>query len=381
MIFYGIEASSFRGNTSDILGIYDRCAPAKECDRAVADAIQMYITKNISVLTDGLINNTPTISTELRAYICRPYNISDKDFGDIKKTKVWSYMSKLGSVLKIGLIISYARTKNPIYLNFLCIHIYSSLLIKYFPRGGFDKHIMKYTIDTSDGRTDFKKFNNSLILVVTKKVESFIKAGGKKVSSSPSDREILYVLQSLSTRMNEMMKVIAKNYYINFEDPYLKVQMQYSKTKDGKHVVDGAGVFETIRSKAVDLLNGVNNTAMDGIGLGMGNRSKIGYRSIILNTLTDLFKDSSVIVSGLLDEWMKRNTKDLTLRNFRLTFVKQMSSARNITYIYKRLDSMIQSMCEMEPQISVNKTDLRKYLYNYHIFIVYYASSIVCGNV
>ena len=108
----------------------------------VSDLIGLYIKKNMSVLTDGLINNYPILGETTRNRFASYYNITPEDWKIISKSPEYKLMARLADPLKLGLLYSYYETRNPIFINFLGILCYSLYMFKYFPRK-FNKLIMQ----------------------------------------------------------------------------------------------------------------------------------------------------------------------------------------------------------------------------------------------
>lgn len=357
-----------------IYDTYKRCGDSETYYR-VQDRINEYIKNNISALSDGIVNSTPIISANVRDRIAEPFNIDAVSWKEIEKSKEMKLMKHSASKLRLGLIVAYCDTKNPIFLSFLMILIYSSRMTQYFPNG-YDSNIMKYTIDHADARTDFKK-TNSLILVVNKKVETFSKLFKNRIKVPADDKLIRDILQSIFTRINEAIKALSKKYYKNFNDPDVKIMMEYGKTDDGKNSISPLGVMEVIREKAVNNLQMPSEKILNMIGLGAQNTKNFPYRRLIVSGMEDCFGLLSMATNELLNEWIKRNTGKITMSNFRTTFVKSMHNARNISHIMKFLeDAALKMMGDKtkEELKGVDKLDLRLYLYDYIILNLYTVS-------
>ena len=93
--------------------------------------------------------------------------------------------------------------------------------------------------------------------------------------------------------------------------------------------------------------------------------------------LGDQYINTSRLCSNILDEWMKRNSEHLTMKNFRLGFVRAMSIARHITYIFDGIDNVIYNMLADKPREETrifNKVQMRKWIYQYLILTLYLSS-------
>lgn len=348
----------------------------KETHDNISDLIGLYIKKNMSVLTDGLINNYPILGESTRNKFAAFYNISPNDWKEISKSSEYKLMARLADPLKLGLLFSYFETRNPIFINFLGILCYSLYMFKYFPRK-FNKLIMQYTIDEFDSRLDYNKLGRNLLIVIGKKTESFIQNWEKRITKNPSDKLFREMLKDFTPRYNNMINSIATAYHKNFNDPDVRIQIAYAKSADGKNNVAGAGLFEAIREIAMNNLQSPSSRILDMIGLGNNNPKNMKYRTLFISKLGDQYINTSRVCSNILDEWMKRNSDKLTMKNFRLGFVRSMSIARHITYIFDALDNIIYNMMADKPREEArlyNKVQLRKWLYQYLLLVLYLSS-------
>ena len=342
----------------------------------VSDLIGLYIKKNMSVLTDGLINNYPILGETTRNRFASYYNITPEDWKIISKSPEYRLMARLADPLKLGLLYSYYETRNPIFINFLGILCYSLYMFKYFPRK-FNKLIMQYTIDEFDARLDYNKLGRNLLIVIGKKTESFIQNWEKRITKTPSDKLFREMLKDFTPRYNNMINSIATAYHKNFNDPDVRIQIAYAKSADGKNNVAGAGLFEAIREIAMNSLQTPSSRILDMIGLGTNNPKNIKYRTLMIAKLGDQYINTSRLCSNILDEWMKRNSEHLTMKNFRLGFVRAMSIARHITYIFDGIDNVIYNMLADKPREETrifNKVQMRKWIYQYLILTLYLSS-------
>lgn len=362
--------------------IYTTYSQVKTPDRdeRVLDRINLYLSTNIQSLSDGIMRHTTTIAGDTRLHIEAPYNMSQGSdaWKTITKCREFNQMKKLASPLKLGLIVSYVDTRNVMFLNFFMILIYSSLMSKYF-KNGYDRNIMKYTIDTADARTDFKKYEGSILMVVSKKVETFLNLYKSQFSKlgTPTDKQIREWCQSLTTRMNESVRGIAQKYYKNFNDPDVKIMIEYSQTDDGKQTVSASGVMEAVRQTSVNNLQAASDKILNMVGLPANNIGNLKYRRLLIEEIPNNFDLMSGLTSNILDEWMKRNKDKVSLPLFRQTFLKSMSAARGLNSINKDLDTLVFRMLETIPdenRKSYNKAGLRKYLYLYLLGNIYMSS-------
>jgi hypothetical protein len=367
-------------NKTLIADIYNRKS-TKDTDILVQEAINVYINKNIAILTDGLIKHTPIISNNTSIAIGKYYNITEDDWKEVQKSKEFFKVKKLSSDIKFGLIMSYARTKKPIFINFLFLIFYTVSLKTFFPNGRFDKNIMKYTVDQADGRTDFKKFNYNLLLVLNKKAETYINSDLKKMPKVPTDAQLIACMQACRTRVYDTMRIIANKYYENFNDPDLKIQLRYSTNLDGTDNLDiGTGIFENIRSKSVDNLAYISDKYLQAINLSSNNVQKLRYRLVFISQWENMFGSISKVSNMMLNEWMNRNRDNMTLKNFRMNFVKQFTAPRGIDQIRDEIDVIVFEMLKDktdDEKKTFNKIEMAKYLYKYILLNLHYTALMI----
>lgn len=361
--------------------IFDIYSSRKSPDRdeRVIEKISIYFKNNISAITDGIIRDIPKISAEARDIIAREYNITDLEWSMIKKTAEFKNMKQLASPLNLGLIISYLETKNKIFLTYLFILMYSSVYMKYMTKGSHNALVMKYTIDTADNRTDFKRYECSLIAVVNKKVEAFVSnySSGINNKNKPTDKFIRELLQASKTRINEMFKKLYGKYKSNMSNPNVKLMMEYSETPDGKHVLSMQNIFEKLKENSSESLFSVSDLTLSRIGLVHSNPEAIKYRSIMVKNFNTNFGLLSNANSMIVDKWVIQNNGKLTMDNFKKSFIKTMMTGRNISHIYDKIDEVVDRMIENDngSGVTYNKITLRNYIYSYLVINTYQASS------
>lgn len=332
-------------------------------DPDVKEMILRWMSSNMASMADGIVNHVPVLSGTVRDRFARPYGIDATDWNTIKKSPEFRKMEKTATILKLGLLISYLDTKDPIFLDFLMILIYSALMYKYYPQG-FNKHIMQYTIDHADARTDFKKYG-SLIITLRKKCETFLDLFEKRMAKNRSDVILREALQSITTRLNDMVKNLRRKLQTHMDDPDMKIMMAFSTTQDGKQVINALGTMERIREKAIDNLAFPSDKVLMACGLGTANVRNLPYRGLFTAQLEHHFGELSLVSNQIFDEWMRRNKDDLKIQTFRTGFIKSMKVARNMSTIKKEIDAIIYDMVADHKNPNINKIDARNYLYDY----------------
>lgn len=365
------------------LSIYEIYENRKSPDRdaRVIEKISLYFKNNIGDITDGIIYRVPKISAEQRDLISREYGLSDIDWALVQKCPEFKNMRQLASPLNLGLLISYMDTKNKIFLTYLFILMYSSVYMKYMKKGSHNALVMKYTIDTADNRTDFKRYECSLIAVVNKKVEAFLEnyKAGLNNKNKPTDKFLRELLQASKTRINEMFKKLYGKYKSNMSNPNVKIMMEYSKTPDGKHVLSMANIFEKLKEVSSEALFSPSDSTLTSIGLGSKNFEMFKYRAILIKHFNQTFGILSAANSMIIDKWVIANNSRLTMDNFKTTFISSMLNGRNISHIYAKIDEAVEYMVskEIDTGTTYNKIQLRTYIYRYLVLNIYASASRV----
>lgn len=343
-------------------------------DLYIQNAINDYLKRNISVLSDGIISQIPILSGKTRNEVSKHYCIPPKYFDDLKKRnkelKIFRREESIND-LRLGLIISYAKTGKAIFLNYLALLTYSSLYFKYF-RNGKNDAVLKYTIETQDDRTDFKKYQMSLNIVISKKIEVFEEFISSKhyidSDGRVNDANIVAIYQSLFTRFNNMLRTICSKYMENMKDDNIKIMMQYSKTLDGKNVISPLNVIETVRDRAIDDLRIPSFTALNMSGLNMPS-AKL-HKDFFLMYYSDNYEKLVSINNLIINEWLKRNQNETDISVFKNKFVSVMSTARNLDEINNSIDSIYEDNITEDIRPKISKTNFRKYIYKYLLAVI-----------
>lgn len=342
-------------------------------DESIKEKINIFFKKNITSITDGIIKDVPKISAKERDLLKMEYNIDSYDWQQVKQVKNFNNVKAQATPLTIGLVHSYHKTHDRIFLVYLFILHYSSVYIKYCRKGSHNALVMKYTIDMADDRTDFKKYGCSLIKVINKKIDTFERNYSTILNKKTAltNDEIFLMLITSKTRINEMFKNLYGKYKANMHDSDIKIMMQYTETPDGKHVLSMQNLMESLKKKSVEALFSSSNVTLNRVGLTINSNDK-KYRLLIISKFTVAFKDLSTASNLIIDKWVSQNLNRLTLDNFRNTFIRTMLNGRNIKHIYEEIDKGIAKMLTgMSENVTYNKLVLRNYLYRYLVMNIY----------
>lgn len=357
---------------TDVLDIYRR-NKRQDRNNDVLDLINQYINKSVNELNDGLINSVPSISEESRNKMAGLYGLSPGMIGEIKKTKTYKKMSTMFSDLRFGLILSYVETGNRTFIFYLCILLYGGYMRKYFPNGSYNRDIMRYTVEKADNRTDFKKFG-SLALVLNKKIDAFERLYKPRIRKGVDDDLMVSMLQSLVNRINDMWKNLAQKYYTHFNNPELKVIIDFTKTADGKNTLSATSFISMIRERSVDKLMYIDSKILDAIGFNMGVPQRMPYRIAFTKYMPNAFGLMSQLTGEYLDEYVRRNQQSLALDKFKREFIPQLMNARAVGKSQRLLDDItakIYNSHKKDTKVMLNKSDIKKAVHKYCLLNIY----------
>lgn len=359
-----------------IYNVYKDAVPdVSKRNQLVLSEIIQFLNKDttISTLNDGIIKYVPKIGKHSLDEVSKFYNIDSSKWNIIRFSSEYKYMQKLSNPLNIGLIISYLETRNKIFLFYLFLVFYSSTYFKFFTKGSHNEAMMKYTIDNCSMKTDFKRYGN-LQHVLEKKVDTFIGLFSNRVrpSNTYTDRDIRLMLQSIKTRVSEMMKKIYDTYKTNLNNPKVKLLLE-NNTMDmsGKDViVKTENKFMTLKSTLIP------NTYISGIKFNTvkivtGNNIKL---QTALNKsyqrISHAMSDASIT---LLDLWLKKNMKELVdVRYFFNNFVKDVNKFRYLDISYRnKVDRIAQAIISDNPELDLDMVQVKETVHKYIMFTLF----------
>jgi len=351
-------------------------------DEAVFERIQAYMSRNMAVLSDGIVNHIPVIAASARDTMAAPYGITEDDWKEIQKSKEWTYMKGIATKLKLGLLCSYYDTHQKIFLVYLGVLIWSAKFQQFFNRG-HDPRLMQYVLDSASNTMDFKKLNYSLLMVLNKKIDTYTNAYDKQFKmKKPDDKTLRLLLQAIQTRVNATIRNIATLYYKIFNSDELKLVTRYSRTKDGKVQFSPSTVFQIIREKTVDSLSSPSDAVLNGLGLSASNPRNLKFRVAVSMAVSSHFGELSRVVSGIIDNWVNtRPNKNISLKDFRQNFARYSLVARTLTKERKEIEEIAKSAIE-EYNSRYNPKGperiklyiLKQYLFRYVLGVIVIAS-------
>ena len=185
-------------------------------DKIVIDRINDFYRNNVDALNDGIVYNYIIIGDVIINRLLEPYNINWDEFRQFKKTNevLKDDHNVVGKPVYLCLMTSYFVTKDRIFLDMLgCIEI-GSKFSKYFRHGVSSPEKMKYVIEHKLSNKSLIKKHGSLFLVMQEQMTTILNTPALKERwKRGNDRDIQYIINRISSSINDMMKGISKEYY------------------------------------------------------------------------------------------------------------------------------------------------------------------------
>ena len=351
--------------------LFSEClTPTRDLD--LKEDILNFIERNKRAMMDGYVTDVITIGTDTRNSFERHYNVTSrwKEVANNPEIKISSEASK---PLRMGLIDSYIRTGDRVYILFLFILLFSARLRVYF-RTGIIPERMKYTLEYKvNNNSDFKKYK-SLINIMNKKVDVYINTYHKQIMKK-TDREYRLAVVNAYNRVNDLVKNLAGQY--PYKDVDFVVLQQSSLDANGKSVVSQSSVMEEINSKAKNSLQSISVANLNGIGLPLTPQNE-PYINFIKWGISARYDDMCFLVDEIMDEWRKRYPS-AGLETMIKTF-GGMRSARGMKKYHDRIEKMFKMYKQLNKSTSINSFNAKKYMCDYIVVHVHRTALEVYTN-
>lgn len=351
--------------------LFTQClTPTRDLD--VKEAILNFFEKNKRAMMDGYVTDVITIGTDVRNSFERHYGVTGR-WKEVSNNPEIKLSSEAAKPLRMGLIDSYIRTGDRIYILFLFVLLFSARLRVYF-RTGIDPKRMKYTLEYKvNNNSDFKKYK-SLINIMNKKVDVYLNTYHKSIMKK-TDREYRLGVVNAYNRVNDLVKNLAGQYpYKNDEFVMLE---QSSLDADGKSLISQSSVMEEINNKAKNSLQSVSVATLNSIGLPLTPENE-GYINFIKWSITSRYDDMCFLVDTIMDEWRKRHPS-AGLETMIKTF-GEMRSARGMKHYHDRIEKMFKMYKNLNKDIVLNSFNAKKYLCDYVVVHVHRTALEVYTN-
>lgn len=177
--------------------------------------IEDYYKKNVDFFSSNGLTNCPTFGGENRNRILGTASLDESDYKEyIKVSKNVDHTFEVSSnpvFVALFFAAAFDKKHTASYMNFLAFIMYSSKFQKYF-RYGTKEPVMDVLYNkVLDNNTYIYKYKIiSKVLEVT--VDTMLKDVHQKLYRATDD-DVLKILNSLSTRVNELLKKISIKYY------------------------------------------------------------------------------------------------------------------------------------------------------------------------
>lgn len=186
-------------------------------DKKVVEAINNYYRNNADALNDGIIEKYISFGNINRERILSLYNIPEADYKRFQKENLVlsSEHKVVNDLIKLCLMTSYHDTKDRIFLDMLSVIIIGSRFNQYFRLGISNPAKMKFILEKKLSNKFLIKKYGSLFLTTQAMVTTLITSDTMrgKIENLNDDENLRKIINSISTRLNNMMKEIANVYY------------------------------------------------------------------------------------------------------------------------------------------------------------------------
>lgn len=207
-------------------------------DKKVIEAINNYFKNNAEALNDGIIERYISFGNINRERILSLYNIPDNDFKRFQKENLVlsSEHKVVNDLIKLCLITSYHDTKDRIFLDMMSVIIIGSRFNHYFRLGISNPAKMKFIIEKKLSNKFLIKKYGSLFLTTQAMITTLITSDTmkSKIDHLEDDENLRKIINSISTRLNNMMKEIANVYYSMGDSNETIYTQDENSTQEGK---------------------------------------------------------------------------------------------------------------------------------------------------
>lgn len=190
----------------------------KDRDQKIVDQITKYLSNNHEAMLDGFFKTFVIFGATNEQRISNLYDISSFEWNKFKSKH--STLAKdfkvSGSLMRMGLVDSFYVTKERMFLDFLAITIFGSRWSVYF-KHNVKEHIMKYVVEKElTMKSYIKKYGSSFVVlqeIVTTILDDSKTGKNKTVLSDNSDDNMIYLINTIYSRINSLLKTLANHYY------------------------------------------------------------------------------------------------------------------------------------------------------------------------
>lgn len=320
-------------------------------DQKVLDQITNYLANNQDAMLDGIYKKFVIFGNTNETRITNLYDISTSEWNKFKsKHKTLHKDFKVsGSLLRMGLANSYYSTGERLFLDFMAVTIYGSRWSVYF-RHGVKEHVMKYVVSKKlNMKSYFKKYGSSYV-VVQNVISSIINgeestaSEKKKITKAikdDTDDNMIYLVNSIYTRINSVLNILATHYYaVEKEEKNGYILNVSDEAEEGKLSLSNNSLKISNLKSLIE--NDTNRALDDNIlkTLRIETALKRGcFNNVLCDTKANVFKRYANIY---IDYYIKINGNDWN--NMKRNFITKSNGARMKESDAKKLDDEITKM-------------------------------------
>lgn len=193
----------------------------KDRDQKVVEQIYRYLSNNHDAMLDGLLKDFIVFGSTNEARITNLYDITTAEWNKFKGSHplLKKDFKVSGSLLRMGLIISYYKTRDRIFLDFLAVTIFGSRWKQYF-RHNVKEHVMKYVIEKKLTMNSYFKQYGSAYVALQETISTILQgenaSDSKRITAilqTPNDQNIIDLVNTIYSRINSLLNTLASHYY------------------------------------------------------------------------------------------------------------------------------------------------------------------------
>lgn len=193
----------------------------KDRDQKVVEQIYRYLSNNHDAMLDGLLKDFIVFGSTNEARITNLYDITTAEWNKFKGSHplLKKDFKVSGSLLRMGLIISYYKTRNRLFLDFLAVTIFGSRWKQYF-RHNVKEHVMKYVIEKKLTMKSYFKQYGSAYVALQETISTILQgenaSDSKRITAilqTPNDQNIIDLVNTIYSRINSLLNTLASHYY------------------------------------------------------------------------------------------------------------------------------------------------------------------------
>ena len=193
----------------------------KDRDDKVKEQIHRYLANNHDAMLDGLLKNFVVFGSTNEARITNLYDITTSEWNKFKGSHelLKKDFKVSGSLLRMGLIVSYYKTRDRLFLDFLAVTIFGSRWKQYF-RHNVKEHVMKYVIEKKLTMKSYFKQYGSAYVALQETISTILQgetaSDAKKITAilqTPNDQNMIDLVNTIYSRINSLLNTLSSHYY------------------------------------------------------------------------------------------------------------------------------------------------------------------------